>query len=98
MMTLSPSCSSVPPSTVSAATVRRIQITGEPQRTTSSTPVAAIPVGSARHSARWSGCSVMASSPWLIALRVVSFPATTSRMKKDANSADGQRFRRRCSC
>jgi hypothetical protein len=37
---------------VSAATVRRIQITGEPQRTTSSTPVAAILLGSACHIAR----------------------------------------------
>ena len=86
MMTLSPSCSSVPPRTVSAPTVRRIQITGEPQRTISSTPVAAMPAGSACHSARWSGCWVMASSPWLMALRVVSLPATTSRMKKAAIS------------
>ncbi len=43
MMTLSPSCSSTSPSTVSSATVRRIQMTGEPQRTISSTPVGAMP-------------------------------------------------------
>src|SRR5580704_307387 len=51
MITLAPSANSVPPSTVSEATVRRIQITGDPQRTTSSTPVAAISPGSACHSA-----------------------------------------------
>ena len=72
--------------------MRRIQITGEPQRTISSTPVAAMPVGSACHRARWSGCSVRASSPWLMALRVVSLPATTSRMKKDATSVSRERL------
>ena len=86
MMTLSPSWSSVSPSTVSRATVRRIQMTGEAHRTISSTPVAAIVAGSCTQSDRWSGCWVSASSPWLMALRVVSFPATTSRMKKDATS------------
>ena len=38
------------------------------------------------HSSRWSGKSVSAFIPWLIALRVVSLPATTSRMKNDPNS------------
>ena len=71
---------------MSAPTVRRIQITGEPQRTISSTPVAAIPAGSACHSARWSGYWLIASRPWLMALRVVSLPATTSRMKNEASS------------
>jgi hypothetical protein len=60
---------------------------GEPQRTISSTPVGAIPAGSACHRARWSGCSAKASRPLLMALRVVSFPAMTKRMKKDATSA-----------
>ena len=37
--------------------------------------------------ARWSGCSVKAHRPWLMALRVVSLPATTNRMKNEASSA-----------
>jgi hypothetical protein len=32
------------------------------------------------------GVSVSAFIPWLIALRVVSLPATTSRMKNEPNS------------
>ena len=39
-----------------------------------------------------SGCSVRASSPWEMALRVVSLPATTSRMKNDAISAGVRRL------
>ena len=42
----------------------------------------ATPSKSAAHSARWSGCSVSSFRPQLMALRVVSLPATTSRMKK----------------
>ena len=59
---------------------------GEAHRTISSTPVAATAAGSACHSARWSGCSVRASRPWVMALRVVSLPAVSSRMKKEASS------------
>ena len=87
MITRSPAAIFWSPSTVSSATVRRIQITGEAQRTISSMALGASPAGSACHSARWSGCWVSANRPWLMALRVVSLPATTSRMKKDATSA-----------
>jgi hypothetical protein len=40
---------------------------------------------------RWSGYWVSARIPWLIALRVVSLPATASRMKNDPNSCEVRR-------
>ena len=44
------------------------------------------PSKSSHQSSRWSGWSVSAFIPWLIALRVVSLPATTRRMKNEPNS------------
>ncbi len=76
-----------PPISTSFVTVRRKWITGVAHRTISSMAVGATPSKSASHLRRSSGKSVSAFMPWLIAFRVVSFPATTSRMKKDANSA-----------
>jgi len=66
--------------------VRRKWITGVAQRTISSTAVGAMRSKSAIHRARSAGKSVSALMPWLIALRVVSLPATTRRMKNDPSS------------
>ena len=84
---MSPSAKVCPDSVVSAVAVRRMKMTGEAQRTISSTAVGATASKSAAQMARWSGCSVKAHRPWLMALRVVSLPATTSRMKNEASSA-----------
>ena len=64
-----------------------MKITGEAQRTISSTAVGVTPSRSASQTARCSGCSVSRCRPQLMALRVVSLPATTSRMKKLASSS-----------
>ena len=77
--------SACPESSTSWVAVRRIQVIGLVQRTISSTAVLSSP-GSAAQRSRWSGCSESASTPWEIALRVVSLPATRSRMKKLAIS------------
>ena len=72
--------------------VRRKWITGVAQRTISSTAVTDRPSKSACQRAIWSGCSVSACRPWEMALRVVSFPAATRRMKNDAISAGVRRL------
>ena len=74
------------------ATVRRIQMMGEPQRTISSTPVGEMPAGSACHRARWSGCSAKARSPWLMALRVVSLPAIDQQDEKGRHFGGRERL------
>ena len=61
-------------------------MTGVAQRTISSTAVGETPSRSAGQIARWSGLLVSASMPWLIALRVVSLPATTSSKKNEPSS------------
>ena len=68
-------------------TVRRKWMTGVAQRTISSTAAAARPSKSSIHQARCSGCSLSASSPWEMALRVVSLPATASNTKNEPSSA-----------
>ena len=85
--TLSPAFTARPPISVSRVTVRRKWITGLAQRTISSIAVGAMRSKSAAHLRRSSGWSLSAFMPWLIALRVVSLPATTSSTKKDASSA-----------
>ena len=75
-----------PDSSVSSVAVRRKWITGVAQRTISSTAVRVWASKSPYQRSRWSGCSVSAFMPWLMALRVVSLPATTSRMKNEPNS------------
>ena len=62
-------------------------ITGEAIRTISSTAPEIRASKSASSRARCSGWSVSSTSACEMAVRVVSFPATTSRMKNDANSA-----------
>ena len=88
--TFSPSRISCPRNSVSRVAVRRKWITGVAQRTISSTAVGATRSKSASHSARCSGCSLNAFMPWLIALRVVSLPATTSRTKNEPSSCVGE--------
>ncbi|SKX88609.1 Uncharacterised protein [Mycobacteroides abscessus subsp. abscessus] len=78
---------STPPTCVSRLAVRWKQLTGVAQRTISSTAVAG---RSFLNNSHWSGCSRKAFMPWLIALRVVSLPATVSRMKKNPNSASSR--------
>jgi hypothetical protein len=68
---------------VSWVAVRRIQVTGVAQRTISSTAVGAPASKSDCQISRCSGLPVSATRPWLIALRVVSLPATASRMKNE---------------
>ena len=63
----------------SLSAVRWKTVTGVAQRMTSSTIVSG---RSAFHSSHWSGCSKNAFMPWVIALRVVSLPATVSMMTK----------------
>ena len=82
----SPARSFWPPSSVSCVAVRRKWITGDAQRTISSTAVGATPSKSAAHLRRSAGWSESAFMPWLIALRVVSLPAATSSTKNDASS------------
>ena len=91
MTTLSPARIVWPPSSMSRVAVRRKWITGVAQRTISSTAVGATAreVGHPRRGAA-SGKSVSAFMPWLMALRVVSLPATTSRMKNEPNSGGRQ--------
>ena len=60
-------------------------VTGVAQRTISSTAVRG---RSALNSSHWSGWSRKASIPCEIALRVVSLPATASRITKKPNSSD----------
>ncbi len=86
MTTFSPALIGWPPTSVSSVAVRRKWITGVPQRTISSTAVFEWASKSPYSRSRWSGKSVNAFRPWLIALRVVSLPATTSRMKNEPNS------------
>ena len=64
-----------------------MKITGLAQRTISSTAVGARPSKSACQRRRSSGVSQSAFMPWLMAFRVVSFPATTSSTKKEAISS-----------
>jgi hypothetical protein len=64
-----------------------MKITGEAQRTISSTAVGVTPSRSSSQIRRWSGFSLSSCRPQLIALRVVSLPATTSRMKNEASSS-----------
>ena len=61
--------------------------TGEAYLTISSTAPSSRLSMSARSRARWSGYSVNSISACDSALRVVSLPATTSRMKNEASSA-----------
>ena len=69
-----------PPISVSANAVRWKQCTGVAQRTISSTAVS----GRSRlNSSHWSGFSKNAFMPCVIALRVVSLPATASRMHEE---------------
>ena len=76
-----------PPSSVSRVAVRRKWITGDAQRTISSTAVGATPSKSAaQHRALRRGGRESAFMPWLIALRVVSLPAATSSTKNEASS------------
>ncbi len=64
--------------------VRWKTVTGVAQRITSSTIVE----GRSRfHSSHWSGLSKNAFMPCVMALRVVSLPATASRMTKKPNSS-----------
>src|SRR6516165_5746606 len=64
-----------------------MNITGVLYRTSSSTAVSIRPLKSAISSSRWPGKSVSSTSECEIAFRVVSLPATTSRMKNEASSA-----------
>ena len=91
MTTLSPSVIGTPAISVSAVAVRRKCTTGDAQRTISSVAVGMTPARSAARIARWSSLRVSCSSPWLIALRVVSLPAAESRMKKLAISIGSSR-------
>ena len=78
-----------PPISVSANAVRWKQCTGVAQRMISSTAVS----GRSRlNSSHWSGFSKNAFMPCVMALRVVSLPATASRMTKNANSTSPMRF------
>src|SRR4249919_908621 len=61
--------------------------TGEAYLTISSTAPSSRFSMSARSRARWSGYSVSSISACDSAVRVVSLPATTSRMKNEASSA-----------
>ena len=65
--------------------VRRNCITGDAHRRISSTALSRMS-GLSMRSCFWSGCSSSASIPWLMALRVVSLPATDSSMKKTLKS------------
>ena len=80
-----PRGSAAPRIAVSLVTVRRKYMTGVTQRSISST---AVPIsdGSAISFCRCSGCSISASMPPEIRLRVVSLPATASRRKNASNS------------
>ena len=62
-------------------------MTGVAQRMISSTALGATPSRSSSQRRRWSGKSVSAFMPWLMALRVVSLPATTRSTKKEPNSS-----------
>ncbi len=68
-----------------------MKVTGEATRTISSTAVADNPSGSACHRARWSGFCDSRWAPRVMALRVVSLPATANRMKKGATSLGASR-------
>ncbi len=74
-----------PPSSVSAAAVRRMKCVGQLHRITSSVAVSSSP-GSARSRSHCSGYWQKASTPWAMAIRVVSLPATTRIEKKLSRS------------
>ncbi len=90
--TLSPALTSWPPMTQSFTAVRRKWITGVAQRTISSTAVGMTASKSSARIWRCSGWVVSAYIPWLMALRVVSLPAATSRMKNDPSSSGLSRW------
>ena len=73
-------------------------ITGLPQRTISSMASGVRPATSSIHSRRWSGWSVSSFMPQLMALRVVSLPATARRMKNEPNSAGVRRWPSTSAC
>ena len=73
-----------PPISTSVFAVRWKTLIGLAHRTTSSTMVSG---RSAFHSSHWSGLSKKAFMPWVMALRVVSLPATASIMTKKPNSS-----------
>ncbi len=74
-----------PPSSVPAVAVRRMKWVGQLHRSTSSVAASSRP-GSARSRSHCSGCSQKASTPWAMAIRVVSFPAMTRIEKKLSRS------------
>jgi hypothetical protein len=74
--------SAMPSSTLA---VRWNEMIGLAHRTISSTAVRG---RSARKSSHWSGCSKKACIPWVMALRVVSLPATASSNTKNPNSSE----------
>src|SRR5690242_13064368 len=84
-ITLSPARIAAPPSSVSAAAVRRMKWVGQLHRFTSSTAASSRP-GSPRSRSHCSGCWQKANTPWAIAIRVVSLPATTKMEKKLSRS------------
>src|SRR5437773_428271 len=84
-VSLSPSRIGWPRSSASRVAVRRKYMTGETQRSISSTAVG-MRDGSASSRRRSSGCCIRASMPPEIRLRVVSLPATASSRKKESNS------------
>ena len=65
-------------------------MTGVAQRTISSTAVGATPSKSAIHMRCWSGWSVSACIPWLMALRVVSLPADDEQDEERAELRGGE--------
>ena len=73
-------------------TVRRKWITGVAQRTISSTAVGASAVEVGQPAGLLLGVLGEGCRPWEMALRVVSLPATTSRMKNDASSGGRERL------
>src|SRR5438034_1399917 len=84
-VSLSPSRIGWPRSSASRVAVRRKYMTGETQRSISSTAVG-MRDGSASSRRRSAGCCIRASMPPEIRLRVVSLPATASSRKKESNS------------
>ena len=63
-----------------------MNVTGDATRTISSTAVGVTPSRSSCQIRRWSGFCDSRFIPWLIAVRVVSLPATARRMKNGAIS------------
>src|SRR5439155_1742596 len=80
---------STPPKVTSRVRVRRMCRTGLAHRTISSAAVIARPSRSCSHRRFSSGNWVIAQSPWLIALRVVSLPAAISSRMNGPRSSGG---------